>query len=71
MYSLVLHKSTLKIHSTDYKFNQILKESVYITLLSNIIAAVDQPCEVVFDGFGKNDFENNIVSAFSNDEAHL
>lgn len=43
---------------------QVLKESVYITLLSNIINSIDEPVEVTFDSFNKKDFEESIVSTF-------
>ena len=43
---------------------QTLKESVYITLLSNIINSIDEQVEVIFDSFNKKDFEESIVSTF-------
>lgn len=43
------------------KFNQVLKESVYITLLSEILVLVDKETKVIFDRFGKTDFEERIV----------
>ena len=43
------------------KFNQVLKESVYITLISSIMGALDSKTDVVFDRFGKEDFEKRIV----------
>lgn len=43
------------------KFNQILKESVYITLFSSIVSALAQETIVIFDSFGKADFENRIM----------
>ena len=46
---------------SEQNINQILKQSVYITLLSNIIAALEEFTTVIFDGFGLEDFENNIV----------
>lgn len=44
---------------------QALKESVYITLLSNIINSIEEPTDIIFDEFKKNDFEDTIVDTFS------
>ena len=46
-------------------FNQILKESVYITLLSSIIGSLEEETTVIFDGFNKRDFEDKIVESAS------
>lgn len=48
------------------KLNQIQKEAVYITLISNILAALPETTDVIFDRFGIADFENNIVLAADN-----
>ena len=48
----------------DIKFKQELKESVYITLLSKIIGEIDRGCTIVFDSFGKKDFEERIINSF-------
>lgn len=48
----------------DLRFNQELKESVYITLLSRIIGEITADTVVVFDSFGKKDFEERIVRSF-------
>ncbi len=45
------------------RFNQILKESVYITLLSSIVSSIDSECDIVFDAFGKTDFESQIIKS--------
>lgn len=45
---------------------QVLKESVYITLLSNIINSIDQPVNVIFDEFKNKKFENLIAETFKN-----
>lgn len=45
--------------------NQPLKESVYITLLSNIINSFDNSISIIFDRFNKPDFENRIVESFA------
>lgn len=45
------------------KFNQVLKESVYITLLSSIVKCIDTEVEIVFDSFGKADFEDRIIKS--------
>ena len=42
------------------KLNQVLKESLYITLLSSIFGELSKETTVIFDRFGKPDFENNI-----------
>lgn len=46
---------------TEPNINQILKQSIYITLLSNIIAALEESTIVIFDGFGLEEFENVII----------
>ena len=45
------------------KFNQIVKESVYITLLSKILSNIESKIDVVFDRFGKSDFETRIIES--------
>lgn len=50
------------------KLNQVLKESIYITLLSSIVSAVDDSIEIVFDCFNKKGFEDNIVHSLNLDE---
>ena len=45
--------------------NQIQKESLYITLLSSIMGTLDRETTIVFDRFGKQAFENNIVDSAS------
>ena len=47
----------------SYKMNQVLKESVYITLLSSIVSSLDSKTAVVFDTFNKPDFEEKIVKS--------
>lgn len=41
--------------------NQILKQSIYITLISEIVSCVEGDVDIVFDGFGIEDFESDIV----------
>ena len=53
IYSIHIKKSN--------KLNQVLKESVYITLLSSIVASLEEETTVVFDAFNKPDFESNII----------
>ena len=48
--------------------NQSLKESVYITLLSNIINSCEEPLNIIFDRFNKHDFEERIVESFSDND---
>ncbi len=43
---------------------EVLKESVYITLLSNIINSIDQNIDVIFDEFKNKKFEDSIVNTF-------
>ena len=45
------------------KFNQILKESVYITLFSSIVKSIEEDVSIVFDSFGKTDFEARIIES--------
>ena len=45
---------------------QILKESVYITLLSNIINSIDEPVNIIFDEFKNKKFEGLIAETFKN-----
>ena len=44
----------------DVHFNQELKESVYITLLSKILGEIKSNTFVLFDSFGKKDFPFSI-----------
>ncbi len=44
------------------KMNQVQKEAVYITLLTSILTHLKNETTIVFDRFGKTDFENNIMS---------
>ena len=46
-----------------FKINQTLKQSIYITLLSKIVSSVDEEVEIIFDGFGIEEFENDIVKS--------
>lgn len=50
------------------KLNQVQKESAYITLISNILSNLKCECTVVFDRFGKKDFEARIIDS-ANDNA--
>ena len=43
------------------QFNQALKEATYIVLLSNIVANIKEPVDIIFDSFSKEDFEANII----------
>lgn len=47
------------------EMKQVLKESVYITLLSNIINSIEESVDIVFDKFNNKEFEESIISAFS------
>ena len=38
--------------------NQILKQSIYITLISEIVSCIEQNIDIIFDGFGIEGFEN-------------
>lgn len=61
----VLETNCLIIYSCYKKnepsMNQILKQSVYITLLSNILATLEDSTAVIFDGFGLDRFEKDII----------
>ena len=43
--------------------NQVLKESVYITLLSSIVSAINEQADIIFDRFGIDDFEESIAKS--------
>lgn len=45
------------------KLNQVLKESLYITLLSSIFGELTDETQVIFDRFGKPDFEADIMES--------
>ena len=47
------------------EMKQVLKESVYITLLSNILNRIEESVDIVFDKFNNKEFEESIISAFS------
>ncbi|MBR4150268.1 MAG: DUF3800 domain-containing protein [Firmicutes bacterium] len=53
------------------RLNQKLKEATYITLLSSIVGAIDASVEIIFDSFGKPDFENNIIHAIGSSFEHV
>ena len=53
IYSCYIKKAT--------KMNQVLKESVYITLLSAIVGSLEESTTIVFDAFNKPNFEDNII----------
>lgn len=44
------------------KMNQVQKEAIYITLLTSILTHLENATTIVFDRFGKPDFEKNIMS---------
>ena len=43
--------------------NQILKQSIYITLISKIASCIEQDINIIFDGFGIEGFEKDIVKS--------
>lgn len=43
---------------------EVLKESVYITLLANIVNNIEAPVDIVFDAFNNKRFEESIVNTF-------
>ena len=45
------------------RLNQIQKQSIYITLISNVLSAINEPADVVFDGFNNAAFENDIIQS--------
>ena len=47
------------------EFNQVLKESVYITLLSSVLSSLESKTVVIFDSFNKADFEERIIQSAS------
>lgn len=52
-------------HKKDTYFNQDMKEKVYIKLLNNIVASINEPIEIIFDTFNKKDFEQKIIQDIS------
>lgn len=42
-----------------------MKEKVYIKLLNNIVASINEPIEIIFDTFNKKDFEQKIIQDIS------
>lgn len=47
------------------EMKQVLKESVYIILLSNILNSIEESVDIVFDKFNNKEFEESIISTFS------
>lgn len=47
----------------DSYFPQVLKEEVYIQLLSKIVENASCDLNIVFDAFNKKDFESNIIAS--------
>ena len=45
------------------RINQVVKESIYITLLSSILSELKEETTVIFDRFGKPDFEEKIIKS--------
>lgn len=39
------------------KFNQDIKERIYLQLLNNIVLNIDEQIDIIFDTFNKKDFE--------------
>ncbi|MBO5517028.1 MAG: DUF3800 domain-containing protein [Firmicutes bacterium] len=49
------------------RIDQLTKEKIYIQNLSHIIENLKETSDIVFDGFGKADFEKDIMDAFKDD----
>lgn len=49
----------------DAYFPQILKEDIYIQLLSKIVESASCDLNIIFDTFNKQDFESNIINTIS------
>lgn len=49
----------------DAYFPQILKEDIYIQLLSKIVENASCDLNIIFDTFNKQDFESNIINTIS------
>ena len=45
--------------------NQVLKESIYITLLSSIVSVINERTDIVFDQFGIDSFEESIAKSIA------
>ena len=54
----IIYSCYVKKHA---HFTQPLKETTYLTLLSNIVATIEEDVSIVFDTFNKSDFEKRIV----------
>ena len=44
----------------DKKIKQSIKEKIYLKAIRSIVSSIDTDIDVVFDGFSKNEFVNNI-----------
>ena len=58
-----------RVYRKQGKLNQVLKESIYITMLSSILTSAEGEKAVVFDRFGKPDFEDRIIRSVEPDES--
>lgn len=45
------------------KFNQDIKERIYLQLLNNIVLNIDEQIDIIFDTFNKKDFEEKIINS--------
>lgn len=61
--NLIVYSCYVKKNS---RMNQIVKESAYIMLLSNILTTIKADIDVIFDSFSKPDFEANIMQSVEN-----
>ena len=57
----IIYSSFIKKHKS---MKQALKESVYMSLLSNIINNIDDPVDIIFDKTSNNRFDDTIASYF-------
>lgn len=44
----------------DKKIKQSIKEKIYLKAIRSIVSSIDTDIDVIFDGFSKNEFVNNI-----------
>lgn len=52
----------------EKKFGQAVKEDTYALLLKRIVSECKSKCDVVFDSFGKKDFEEKIILLFNDSD---
>lgn len=52
--------------NNNNKFDQGIKEKIYIQLLNNIVSNIDTHIDITFDTFNKKDFEKKSSNLYYN-----